>query len=173
MLEAAILIVFPFAMVFAATSDMLTMTIANRVSLILIAGFALLAPFTGMAWSDYAMHFVAMALVLTVCFGLFAVGVMGGGDAKLMSATALWIGLNINLMQYLVIGSLLGGILTLMILRFRGSNITVYTSHVEFLHKMAEPKGKIPYGMALGIAGLFVFPETSMAQWVIERIATI
>lgn len=171
MLEAAILIVFPFAMAFAATSDMLTMTIANRVSLVLVAGFALLAPFTGMAWIDYAMHFVAMAVVLAVCFGLFACGVMGGGDAKLMAASALWIGLNINLLQYFVVGSLFGGILTLLILRYRSSNLTVYASQFEFLHKMAEPKGKIPYGMALGLAGLFVFPETSMAQWVIERVA--
>jgi prepilin peptidase CpaA len=171
MLEAAILIVFPFAMANAATSDMLTMTIANRVSIVLIASFALLAPFTGMAWSVYAMHFVAMATVLAVCFGLFAIGVMGGGDAKLMASTSLWIGFNIHLLEYLVIGSFIGGILTLLILRFRGSSMVVYGGHIEFLRKMGEPKGKIPYGIALGLAGLFIFPETSLAQWVIERIA--
>ena len=172
MLEAAILIIFPFAMAHAATSDMLTMTIANRVSIILIASFALLAPLTGMDWSVYGMHFLAMAIVLAICFCLFAIGVMGGGDAKLMASTSLWIGLNIHLIEYLVIGSFIGGILTLMILRFRGSSMAVYGGQVEFLRKMAEPKGKIPYGIALGLAGLFVFPETTMAQWVIERMAT-
>ncbi len=172
MLEAAILIIFPFAMANAATSDMLTMTIANRVSLILIGSFAVLAPLTGMAWSVYGWHFLAMAIVLAVCFGLFALGVMGGGDAKLMSSTALWIGFNMHLMEYLVIGSLIGGILTLMILRYRASSVAVYAGQVEFLRKMAEPKGKIPYGIALGLAGLFVFPDTILAQWVIARIAS-
>ncbi len=171
MLEAAILIIFPFAMAHAATSDMLTMTIANRVSIVLIASFAVLAPLTGMAWSVYGFHFLAMAIVLAACFGLFALGVMGGGDAKLMASTSLWIGLNMTLLQYLVIGSFIGGILTVLILRFRGSTLAVYGGRIDFLSKMAEPKGKIPYGIALGLAGLFVFPETSLARWVIERLA--
>ena len=37
MLEALIFVVFPFCMVFAALSDMLSMTIATRVPLLLIA----------------------------------------------------------------------------------------------------------------------------------------
>jgi prepilin peptidase CpaA len=172
MLEAAILIVFPFAMAHAATSDMLTMTIANRVSIILIASFAVLAPMTGMAWSVYAMHFLAMGIVLAVCFALFAIGVMGGGDAKLMAGTSLWIGFNIVLIQYLVIGSFIGGLLTLLILAYRRSPMAVYAGQIEFLSKMGQAKGKIPYGIALGLAGLLVFPETSLAQWVVERIAT-
>ncbi|MGL4490598.1 MAG: A24 family peptidase [Rhizobiaceae bacterium] len=170
MLEAAILIVFPFAMAHAATSDLLTMTIANRVSIILIASFAVLAPLTGMDWLTYGMHFAAMIAVLAVCFGLFAAGVMGGGDAKLMASTSLWIGLNIYLIQYLVIGSLIGGLLTLLILKYRASAVSVYGGQIEFLRKMGEPKGKIPYGIALGLAGLVVFPETTMAQWVINSL---
>ncbi|HEU4986579.1 MAG TPA: peptidase, partial [Rhizobiaceae bacterium] len=48
MLEAAILVIFPFCMVFAAVSDLLSMTIANRVSIILMAAFAAVAPMSGM-----------------------------------------------------------------------------------------------------------------------------
>ncbi len=51
MVEAAIFVIFPFCMVFAAVSDLLSMTIANRVSVILIAAFAVLAPLTGMDWT--------------------------------------------------------------------------------------------------------------------------
>ena len=171
MIEAAILVIFPFAMANAAISDMLSMTIANRVSLLLIGSFAVLAPLTGMDWSQYGMHYVAFALVLSVCFGLFALGVMGGGDAKLMSATALWLGLNFSLMEYLLTASLFGGILTLMILSYRRSQVTVFAGQFEFLRRMADPKEKIPYGIALGTAGLLVFPSSVMAQWVIARLA--
>ena len=85
MLEALIFVVFPFCMLFAAISDMLSMTIANRVPVMLVCVFALIAPFTGMEWVDYGWHFAAGGLVLSVTFGLFAMGGMGGGDAKLLA----------------------------------------------------------------------------------------
>ena len=82
MLEASIFVIFPFCMAFAAVSDLLSMTIANRVSLILVAAFLLLAPLTGMDWGQYGMHIAVFAAVLCATFGLFAAGGMGGGDAK-------------------------------------------------------------------------------------------
>lgn len=79
MIEAAILIVFPFAMAFAAISDLLSMTIQNRVSFILLISFAVLAPLTGMPWDVYGLHFAGGAAVLAVTFILFATGTMGAG----------------------------------------------------------------------------------------------
>src|SRR5690606_30343720 len=102
MLEALMFVVFPFCMVFAAVSDILSMTIANRVSLILIATFAMVAPMTGMDWATFGWHFAAAGLVLSVTFSLFALGAMGGGDAKLLAATALWMGFSTELVAYLV-----------------------------------------------------------------------
>ena len=64
MLEALIFVVFPFCMVFAAVSDTLSMTIANRVPLVLLAVFAVVAPLTGMDWAEYGWHFAAGATVL-------------------------------------------------------------------------------------------------------------
>ena len=171
MVEAAILVVFPFAMLHAAISDMLSMTILNRVSLMLIGTFAIVAPLTGMEFGQIMMHVAAFTLVLAVCFCLFATGAMGGGDAKLLAATALWFGMSFDLMLYLVVSSFLGGILTLLILSFRGSAIAVYAGQVEFLRRIGDTKEKIPYGIALGIGGLITFPDSWMAHWVIERLA--
>ena len=170
MIEAVILVVFPFAMVHAAVSDMLSMTIVNRVSLLLIGGFAIVAPLTGMDWDQGLTHIAAFALLLTVCFGLFAIGAMGGGDAKLMASTALWFGLNFSLMKYLLVASALGGVLTLCILKYRRTPVAIYAGQVEFLRRIADPKEKIPYGIALGTAGLLVFPESWLAEWVIQRL---
>ena len=49
------LILFPAMMAFAACSDLLTMTISNRVALILVAGFIMLAFAVGMSWDRYPM----------------------------------------------------------------------------------------------------------------------
>ncbi len=140
MLESVIFVVFPFCMAFAAISDMLSMTIANRVSVVLVATFAVVAPLTGMEWSTYALHFAAGFVVLLVTFGLFAVGGMGGGDAKLMSATALYMGLSIHLMNYLVMSAFVGGILTLIILALRKSSLRVIVGDNIFLRNFADSK---------------------------------
>lgn len=173
MLEALIFVVFPFCMVFAAISDMLSMTIANRVSLILVATFAVVAPLTGMGWAQYGMHFAAGAMMLSVTFSLFAIGGMGGGDAKLIAATSLWMGFNIHLLEYLVMSSLLGGGLTLAILSYRASPLAVYTGHSRFLRHLSDTSVGIPYGIALGVGGLLIYPASPLAAWAIARLVGI
>ena len=92
LIDAIRLLLFPALMAFAASSDLLTMTISNRLSLLLASSFFLLALITGMSFGIIGMHLAAGALVLAVCFGFFAMGWIGGGDAKLAAATALWFG---------------------------------------------------------------------------------
>ena len=118
MADAIRLLLFPAMMAFAASSDLFTMTISNRVSLALVGGFFLLALVTGMGGWDVLMHVGAAFAVLAVTFTFFACGWIGGGDAKLAAATALWLGFD-HLLNYLIYASLFGGALTLLIIQFR------------------------------------------------------
>src|SRR5690606_15668158 len=106
-----------------------------------------------------------------VTFGLFAVGGMGGGDAKLISATALWMGFNLHLVEYLVVSTFIGGALTLAILFYRGSALAVFTGGNLFLRNLAEGKGGVPYGIALGIGGLVTYPGSPLMVWALGRLA--
>ncbi len=171
MLEALIFVVFPFCMVFAAVSDTLSMTIANRIPLLLLGVFAVVAPLSGMAWADFGLHFAAGAIVLAVTFGLFALGGMGGGDAKLLAASSVWMGLNMHLVGYLVTSAFLGGVLTLAILAYRNSGLAAYTGHNMFLRHFADTKGGVPYGIALGLGGLLTYPDSPMMVWALARLA--
>ncbi len=171
MLEAAIFVIYPFCMVFAAISDTLSMTIANRVSIVLVLAFAIIAPLTGMPLQEFGWHMAAGASVLAVTFILFATGGMGGGDAKLLAATAVWMGFGMTLLQYLVYGSFIGGLLTLAILSYRQSFLSVMTGTNPFLRHFADREAGIPYGLALGAAGLLIYPETPLVQWAVARIA--
>ena len=56
MYEFAILTVFPFAVAFAGAMDLFTMTIPNRISLAMIAAFAVLAPLAGLGLGNMAYH---------------------------------------------------------------------------------------------------------------------
>jgi prepilin peptidase CpaA len=91
-LDIARLLLFPALMAFAAASDLFTMTISNRVSLALAAGFLALALPSGMGLYDVLSHAGAGAAVLAVAFVCFAMGWVGGGDAKVAAGAALWFG---------------------------------------------------------------------------------
>lgn len=158
-LEIALLIFFPALMAFAASSDLLTMTIPNRVSLLLVAGFLCFAGAIGLPWTTIGWHLLAGLMVLTCTFGMFAAGWIGGGDAKLAAATAIWCGFG-TLMEYSLIASVLGGGLTLFILHARTYMLPSFVQGWAWLTRLHDDKTGIPYGIALAAAGLIVLPHT-------------
>ena len=157
--EAIRLTLFPAMMAFAASSDLFTMTIANRVSLILIGGFLLLALMIGMSASEIAWHFAAGGAVLAATFALFSCGWVGGGDAKLAAATALWLGFA-HLFDYLIYSALLGGALTLALIQFRMLPLPALLARRDWIERLHRRGGGVPYGIALAAAALLVYPHT-------------
>lgn len=153
------LLLFPALMAFAASSDLLTMTISNRLSLALTGGFVVLAIVTGMSLSEVGMHLAAGALVLTIAFGFFSQGWIGGGDAKLVAATALWFGFD-HLMDYIIYASLFGGVLTLILIQFRKLPLPAPFARQPWIMRLHETGGGVPYGIALAAAALMVYPKT-------------
>jgi prepilin peptidase CpaA len=161
-LDIARLLLFPALMAFAAASDLFTMTISNRVSLALAAGFLALALFGGMGFYDVVAHLGAGATVLAVAFGCFAMGWIGGGDAKVAAAAALWFGFG-HLLDYLLYASLFGGGLTLLLLQFRQWPLPYLFAGQAWLLRLHAKESGIPYGVALAIGALMIYPET---EWI-------
>ena len=158
-LDIARLLLFPALMAFAAASDLFTMTISNRVSLALALSFLALALLTGMGLHDILSHLGAGATVLAVSFACFAMGWVGGGDAKVAASAALWFGFA-HLMNYLVYASLFGGALTLLLLQFRQWPLPYLFAGQAWLLKLHAKESGIPYGIALAIGALMIYPET-------------
>jgi prepilin peptidase CpaA len=159
MIDATRLLLFPALMAFAAFSDLFTMTISNRVSLLLIAGFAVMALLIGMPGATVLSHIGAGAAVLAVTFTLFACGWIGGGDAKLAAATALWLGFD-PLLSYLVYASIFGGVLTLAIMRYRLMPLPAMLQGQEWAARLHRADAGVPYGIALAAGALTVYPHT-------------
>jgi len=158
-IRAISLTLFPAMMAFAASSDLFTMTIANRVSLILVGGFFLLAVLTGMTGASMVSHAGIAAAVLVVAFVCFTRGWVGGGDAKLAAATVLWIGVG-HLADYFVYASLLGGALTILLIQYRAMPMPQLLLGREWAERLHRPDCGVPYGIALAIAALLVYPQT-------------
>ena len=159
MLNILILVLFPLAMAFAASSDLLTMTISNRLVLALTGAFFVLAILAGLSWAEIGNHVLAAAVVLAGAFVCFARGWIGGGDAKIAAAIALWFGFD-QVMPYLLYASLLGGGLTLLILKFRTGPLPASLSGYGWIQRLHDQAGGVPYGIALAAAALAVYPET-------------
>jgi prepilin peptidase CpaA len=159
MIDAIRLSLFPALMLFAAWSDLFTMTISNRVSILLVAGFAVMAVLVGLSPIDMLWHAAAGLLVLAIAFACFAFGWIGGGDAKLAAATALWFGFA-HLMEYLLIASIFGGVLTLLLLQVRAWPLPLVLANREWAQRLHEPRGGIPYGIALAAAAIVIYPGT-------------
>jgi prepilin peptidase CpaA len=158
-LDLARLMVFPALMAFAASSDLLTMTISNRVSILLVIGFVCLAAATGMPLAAVLAHLGAGATVLVGGFAFFSRGWMGGGDAKLAAATALWLGWS-GLDDFLLCASLLGGWLTFALLEFRQYALPPFLAGRAWIQRLHRSDGGVPYGIALAAAALGVYPAT-------------
>src|SRR4029079_6006519 len=161
-LDIARLMLFPALMAFAAASDLFTMTISNRVSLALVAGFFILVTLVAMGLHDMLLHAGAGATVLVVAFACFAMGWVGGGDAKVAAGVALWFGFD-HLLEYLTYASLFGGALTLLLLQFRQWPLPYPLNGQAWLLRLHDKQSGIPYGIALAIGALMIYPET---EWI-------
>jgi prepilin peptidase CpaA len=139
------------------------MTISNRVTLALVGGFVAMALISGMSPSDMLAHAGAAATVLAVTFVFFARGWIGGGDAKLAAATALWLGFDL-LMPYLIYASLLGGVLTIAIIRFRIIALPEWMARQPWIARLHQVDAGVPYGIALAIAALLLYPNSALMQ---------
>ncbi|MBD9649665.1 prepilin peptidase [Ensifer sp. ENS09] len=170
MIEAAIFVVFPFCLGFAAFSDLLTMTIPNRVSVILLGAFFLVAPMSGLGLTEIGLHLLAAAAVLAACFALFATNVMGGGDAKLLTASAIWFGLTPSLTAFLLYVSIFGGLLTLAVLLLRRQEHTILASGIPFPQLLLTAK-KVPYGIAIALGGFAAYPSSPLMEAAFARLS--
>ena len=160
-------LIFPLSLLWAAGNDIATMVIPNRLNMILAAGFLPAALLLHLPWLDLHTHndiltHVGIALIaLIVGMTLFFFRFMGGGDVKLIAATSLWLGIEggIALMIYT---ALVGGALTLGILVLRKFFWGIAHKMPKWMLQHFEPKGDIPYGIAICIGGLLAIPRSDL-----------
>ena len=109
-------ITFTGFMLVACITDLKAFRIPNAVPLAVMALFLIKAAATGIAvWPDHILAFIFLFALGFVAFGF---GVIGGGDAKLMTAAALWLGLR-DMPGFLTITAIGGGVLALVLLTLR------------------------------------------------------
>jgi prepilin peptidase CpaA len=147
---------FPALIVFAGSYDVLCRTISNRLCAIIALAFLPAAAWIGMDAAAIALHASCAVAMLAAGFGLFAAGWIGGGDAKLFAAAALWFGWG-EIADYATASAIIGGGLALGVVAIR-----VAAHSLPLSAFLPAPKPELPYGVALALATLVVYPQ---GQW--------
>ncbi len=156
-----LLSILPCLVIIAGLRDLTTMTIPNWISGLLILGFFPAAYVVGLPPMTVALHVGVAFAALLVGMGLFAMRVIGGGDAKLMAAACLWLGLGGSGMFMLWTG-FAGGIFCLALIFARKQLQPYLMGAPGWVTHLLEPKGDIPYGVAIAAGALMAFPSSGL-----------
>ena len=150
----AAMFVFAFTMVQAGLSDLTTMKIRNALVLLFLLAFVVLAPFAGFTLPEIGWSVAAAAGVLVCTFAFFALGWMGGGDAKFAAVTVLWLGAD-HTAIYLIYAAFFGGVLTLGLLLLRTSILTAWLGNSSWVARL------LPHSPAFPMASPWPWPGCS------------
>jgi prepilin peptidase CpaA len=152
---------FPVLITFAGSYDIFSKTISNRICIIIALAFLPAAISLGLDASEIALHFSCALAMLCAGFAVFVAGWVGGGDAKLFAAAALWFGWS-EIADYATISAIIGGALALVVIALR---MAVLSLPLGVLFPLPRPE--LPYGVALALAALFVYPHGPWAGLVL------
>ena len=148
--------VFPAALLWAMASDLARFEIPNAVPLAIAAAFPAYGLLAGVGATDLLWHAATGFGALLVGAALFFGRAMGGGDAKLIAASALWIG-PADLPRFLIATALIGGALALALVLFRLLPEPSWAAEGGWLRRLHARRREAPYAVAIGGAGLVWF----------------
>lgn len=161
-LQTVLIAVFPAMVIVAALKDITSFTIPNWISAALILAFFPAAFAAGLPLSLIGLHLAVGLGCLVAGMGMFAVGWIGGGDAKLFAAAGLWLGLQ-AIAPFVLVTALAGGLLAVFLLNLRADWVrNLLPTGPGWVERLREPKGNAPYGVAIAFGALFAFPQAAL-----------
>ena len=167
MYDAIILSAFPLLVAAAGISDYFTFRIPNWINALIAVSIIPFAVFSAMPPDIFAWHVVAGLIAFVLGFGLFALNLIGGGDAKMIAACGLWIGWD-ALLEFGFATVLAGGVLALVIKLWSLFGSRSNVAAVGWAKNYFSKKPKLPYGIAIAAGGIMVFPATWWFQQITQ-----
>ncbi len=163
LLHLLVLSVLPGLVIAAGLSDLTTMRIPNWISGVLIVGFFPAALAVGLPLQTVGLNLALGFGALILGMGLYALRVIGGGDAKLMASAVIWLGLP-ALLPFLVAMTIVGGLFCAALIAAR-SQLGRYAAVAPgWVSNLLQEKGDVPYGVAIAIGALLAFPSSVLLE---------
>lgn len=148
---------YPLCLGYAMVSDVRRLIIPNATCIVIAVMFLPASVLAGMEFSAIAWHYAVGVGLLVAGIGLFAGGLIGGGDVKLLAAVGIWNGPE-HLAPFLVLMALIGGVLAAAILLARKSEKGLALLNAVGWLKDGDAKTQpLPYGVAIGLAAVYLY----------------
>ena len=154
---------FPVLVIFAGVRDVATMTIPNWLTIAAAAAFFPAALVCGLGWPAFGLALGVGALALVAGMIMFALGWVGGGDAKLFAACGLWLGGGAAA-PFLAGTAMTGGLLALGVLMARKAAAYWPVMGPGWLKRLLTEGEGVPYGVAIAAGALMAFPESPVVR---------
>jgi prepilin peptidase CpaA len=159
-LQILLALAFPALVLTAAFRDLTSYTIPNWISLALVAAFIPASLACGLTFQSIALHVGVAAAALVAGMAMFAFRWIGGGDAKLFAAAALWLGWP-SAAPFVLMTGLAGGGLAMALLALRSVWLRPLASQGPgWLARLAAPEEAVPYGLAIALGALVAFAQS-------------
>ena len=162
-LALVLLAVMPVLVIIAGLHDLTTMKIPNWISGLLILGFFPAAFALGLPLTEVATALGVGFVALLAGMAMFALRWVGGGDAKLMAAASLWFGLS-GVAPFLLYTALIGGGFCMVLMAARARLQVFALNGPAWVTRLMQPKGDIPYGVAIAVGALLAYPSSPLVQ---------
>jgi prepilin peptidase CpaA len=160
--SALLLLILPALVIIAAMKDATSFTIPNWISAAAALAFLPAALAVGAPWQNIAANLAFGVAALLVGMGMFAMRWIGGGDAKLLAACALWLGW-LAAPMFLLVTALAGGVLAVGLLNLRSEWLrALIPAGPSWVERLRAEGGDVPYGVAIAVGALAAFPGSTL-----------
>jgi prepilin peptidase CpaA len=166
-LSSLFALLFAALLVTGAVRDLTSFKIPNWISIALTVGFVpagFLAWTAGAGLGALSLNLAVGAAAFVAGVAMFAAGLFGGGDAKLLAAAGLWLGWPAA-GTYVMVTGLAGGLLAGVLLALRSPQLRPLAGAAPgWIGRLAIPGESVPYGVAIAAGALAAFPLSPLAR---------
>ncbi len=145
----------------AAMEDVRRYTISNWIPAALIGLWCVYAPVSGMGWTAAGLALATGFGALVLTMALWAPGWLGGGDAKLLAALALWFGWP-SALTFVLLAVISGGVLALGLLMLRRYAPGLPVSPAWIASGPLAHGAPVPYGVAIAAGTFWALPGSAL-----------
>jgi prepilin peptidase CpaA len=161
LLAPILIAVFPLLVIVAALKDVTSFIIPNWISIGLVLAFYPAALAAGASLGVIGAASGVGVCALLAGMAMFYAGWMGGGDAKLLAASALWMGWP-TVLPFLLAAALAGGALALILIQMRSNLLRPYLQRGPAWLGRLVTAPDAPYGLAIAVGALIMLPRSPL-----------
>lgn len=158
--------------VMACISDVRFLRIPNSYVIVVLGCFIAAFGLSPESFGPWWHHLSAGLIFLVITYIMFSLGMLGGGDAKMGAALALFVGLR-GLVPYLFYMALVGGLLGILAIVIKKKKPFAHPAPESWVGQLYQGRNAVPYGIAISSGVWAALFHTGFADNILDKVIRI